>query len=210
MSENKENKKEEVIAPEFPSVKFIVDENDLVEVSITVAALKDEKGEYRPKPLRRDLLTQQVDFLSKRVSRIEEELQAINDQDPNQERKKIELTGELLALNNIVLDINKLLKAPYKNYIARFKRLTWRDLSTISSESYVTGANGSPQWSEERNKDAKIRYLLKWWDLTEADRQGRGVPINISRAYQVDGAIISAFLDAYDSAISLTEEDAKN
>lgn len=214
MSEDiiKEEKKElEIPNPaKFPSVKFIVDENDLVDVTITVAALKDERGEYRPRAIRRDLLQQQVKFLTTRVEGIEEDLATLNEKDPNHERRRIELTGELLALNGVLIDINRFLNAPFKNYTAKFKRITWRDLSTINSESYVQASSGGLQWSDEKNREAKIRYLLKSWDLTEEDRQGRAIPIPINRSYQVDGSIINAFIDSFDNVISLTEEESKN
>lgn len=193
-------------AKPFPSLKFLVDDSDVVEVPITICAIEDENGNYRPRPVRRNLLEAQKETLTTRLNAANEQLYSL----PEDNHKRIELSGESIALTSVLSDIDAILDAPYKTYVSKWKRTTWRDLAQLNTDSYIDGPAGTPVWSEERFRDAKVRLLLKEWDLTETNINGREVKIPVSRAHQVDGVVVQAFIEEYDRLLSLTNKQAKN
>lgn len=196
-----------VVQQEFPTIKFIVDDNDLVDVSIIIAAIKDDSGNFRPRPILRDMLVDQKGIFETRVKEIETEISQCDEPD---EKRRLELTAELLAFNNVLADINNILSAPYKEYTSQWKRASWRDLSQINVESYAESASGASVWSEERHRDAKLKHLLKDWDLTQEGPAKRQFKIPVNQAFKCDGAVINAFIQEYDRKISLTKEEAGN
>ncbi len=191
---------------EFPSLRFTVDDTDTIDVSITICAIEDSEGNFRPRPVRRELLSDLRGTHSTRLQTIQEELAAL----PSDSYKRTDLTGESIALNSIIRDIDTILAVPHKVYTSKWKRITWRDLAQLHTDSYVDNSAGAPVWSEERFRDAKVRLLLKDWDLTEENHMHKQVKVPVSKAFQVDGTVVQAFIDEYDRLISLTNQKAKN
>lgn len=192
--------------PKAPSIKFIVDDNDLIETVITVAIIKDSTGVYRPKPIRKDSLKTQKSIFLDRVKEIEETLSNMESDDLTRPK----LNGELLAYKAVLEDLDDLLEAPSREFSAFWKRASWRDIAQINAESYVDDPSGAKQFSDEKNRAARIRYLLKDWNISEAGPNGREIKIPVHKHPQVDGEVVAAFINEYDRQLQLTKEEAGN
>lgn len=196
-------------APSMPALKFTVTNNDTVKVSIDVAAFEDVDGIHRPQPIQRDLLSSQRDDLVKEIDELTKRLEDLQSQGIEGDRV-LTIQTRVLALRSMQDLVAKLIDQPYRTYHAMFKRPSWADMNRVHAESYRDYGGGAQQFSSEAFQHARLKFLLKSWDLEEEDELGRAKPIPVHRFTDVSPDIIDAFLRAFDQMISLSKDDVKN
>ena len=186
---------------------FLVDDEDEIAVTITVIPAKNTSGKVRPVPIDLDSMKLRVFSVKDSMKRIKKELEEISERNNIlDETKRIALEQAYQALQQTLQSFEAMLKAPRKEITAYFKVPDWETSCRITNESMVPNDQGDYTFSAEFNRKAKIKYLLKRWDLT--DKNGNIIPV--SDVNKVDGAIVEAFLNNFDNAISLPKVEIKN
>jgi len=196
---------------QFPSLSFLVNDNDLINVAIDVVALPGPNGTYIPRCIDLQTLTKQKDEFKERIAKLETELTKFSmDTSVARDSEKAVISGQIVGLTGLVDTLDSLLNAPCKSITATFKLPSWKEHNQIYQESYAENTLGNQVFSMQMYQTARMRILLKAWDLTQTDvKTGRDVPIPISQFEQVAPDIIEGLLGAYDKATSATNNDLK-
>jgi len=187
---------------------FIVDEDDEVEVSIWVASVTDASGKRRPYPVNVEFCKERLKLLKSSKELIERRLKEIDEDENSSSREadRMRYMALLDTANDQIATLENLIEAPKVKLTSYWKIPDWDTVCQINSESLVLNERGEPEFSEERNRRVRVKYLLKRWDLK--DRSGRPIPVTMHN--KVDGSVIEAFLTEFDRRTAFTRVDSKN
>ena len=185
---------------------FLVDEDDDIEVSIEVVPVVDASGKRRPLPIDPASIVTRKRLFEQTKSSLEKRLKEIDESDLDSYTEKIKLETMLATVNEQLSVLNDLETAKKTKLVSKWKVQDWETTCKINSASVFTNVKGEYEYSDELNRKAKVKFLLKSWNLTDK----KGNPIPVSEASRVDGSIVEAFLLAYDRQMSMTKVEAKN
>lgn len=185
---------------------FLVDEDDEIEVSIEVVPVVDASGKRRPLPIDPASIVTRKRLFEQTKSSLEKRLKEIDESDLDSYTEKIKLETMLATVNEQLSVLNDLETAKKTKLVSKWKVQDWETTCKINSASVFTNVKGEYEYSDELNRKAKVKFLLKSWNLTDK----KGNPIPVSEASRVDGSIVEAFLLAYDRQMSMTKVEAKN
>jgi hypothetical protein len=191
--------------PEF-EFDFLVDEDDEIEITIDVVATRDASGKKRPLPVDVDSCRTRLSMFEDTKATLESKLVELDPNDIDSQAERIKVESMLSTVNEQIKTLKDLIEAPKVKLTSYWKVQDWETTCKINSASVFTNMKGEYEYSDELNRKAKVKFLLKRWNLKDK----KGNPIPVSEVSRVDGAVVEAFLFAYDRFMAMSKLEAKN